>query len=299
MGDIMNRPVISAIGHVAMIVSDIDAAVDNATTLMGLRVSERHGDWVDLTHGAPHHSLQYLAGDTDALHHVGLVAADAAALQEIRNRAEDAGFSIVGDTPFDPSLPEGYVLAGPEGFMFEIYPAMPEGQPAYAPTGVKPNRFGHVTLSLADPAAMRDFLQGVLDFRLSDEVAGVVFVRCNVDHHGIGLMPGPAGLHHHAWEVQSTVELGQLGDRVDDMGGSLLWGPSRHGAGNNIAAYYLEPSGVIVEYYCDMLRIYDDDSYTPVVWDLESHKWFSRWAPLMPEGFQSLGIPLAEPVLAR
>ena len=100
----MNRPVISAIGHVAMIVSDVDAAVRNATTLMGLRISERHGDWVDLTHGAPHHSLQYLAGDTDALHHVGLVAADSAALEEIRNRAEDAGFSVVRDTPFDSSL---------------------------------------------------------------------------------------------------------------------------------------------------------------------------------------------------
>ena len=295
----MNHPVISAVGHVAIAVTDIDAAVRNATTLMGLRVSERHEDRVDLTHGAAHHSLQYLAGGTDGLHHVGLVAADAAALEEIRSRSENAGFEVVRDTPFDPSLTGGFVLAGPEGFLFEIYTGMPEDQPPYAPTGVKPNRFGHVTISLGDPAAMRDFLCDVLDFRISDEVAGVVFLRCNVDHHGLGMTPGTPGLHHHAWEVQSTQELGQLGDRLDEMGGSLLWGPSRHGAGNNIAAYYLEPCGTVVEYYCDMLRIYDDASYTPTDWNLEDHKWFSRWAPLLPEGFVELGIPLAQPALAR
>ena len=83
----MNRPVISAIGHVAMIVSDVDAAVRNATTLMGLRISERHGDWVDLTHGAAHHSLQYLRSDVDAVDHVGLEAAGPEAVAVIREAA--------------------------------------------------------------------------------------------------------------------------------------------------------------------------------------------------------------------
>lgn len=294
----MNRPVISAVGHVAIVVADLEAAIHNATTIMGLRVSDRRDDGVDLTHGAPHHSLQYLAGESDALDHIGLVAADTAALDEIRTRADAAGLRILQETPLDPSLPEGFVLEGPERFRFEIYRGMPEDEPAYASTGVKPNRFGHANILLADPAAMREVLEGVLDFRVSDEVAGGVFLRCNVDHHGIGLFPGPPKLHHYAYEVQSTVELGQLGDRVDEAGGSLLWGPARHGAGDNIAAYYLEPSGTVVEYYCDMLRIYDDDSYVPVQWDEEDHKWISRWAPWLPEGFLDLGVPLlTEPAL--
>ena len=295
----MKRPVITAIGHVAILVSDLDEAVDNATTIMGLRVSERREGEVDVTHGAEHHSLQYLAGEATALHHVGLVAADSAALAEIRSRADAAGVTIVQDTPLDSSIAEGFVLEGPEGFLFEIYRGMSTDQPPHRPTGVKPRRFGHVTLSVTDPGPMREMLQQVLDFRLSDEVAGVTFLRCNVDHHGIGLVAGTPGLHHHAWEVQSTQELGQLADRIDETGGSLLWGPARHGAGNNIAAYYLDPCGTVIEYYCDMLQIYDDASYTPVAWDLEDHKWFSRWAPLMPEGFQSLGIPLAQPATTR
>jgi catechol 2,3-dioxygenase len=295
----MNRPVVSAIGHVAIVTTDLDVAVQNATTIMGLRVSERRDDGVDLTHGPQHHSLQYLAGDTNALHHIGLVAAGSAALHEIHSRADNAGFKIPRETAFDDSIPEGLVLAGPEGFQFEIYCGMPEDEPAYSPTGVKPGRFGHVNLTLGDPAAMRDFLERILDFRISDEVAGGFFMRCNVDHHGIGMFAGPPALNHYAWEVQSTVELGQLGDRIDETGGSLLYGPVRHGAGNNIAAYYQEPSGAVVEYYCDMERIYDEASYKTPVWDFSNHKWMSRWAPFVPAEFLSLGIPCVESSDAR
>jgi catechol 2,3-dioxygenase len=293
----MNRPVISAIGHVAIVAADLEAAVHNATTIMGLRVSERGVDWVDLTHGAPHHSLQYLAGETDALHHIGLLAADSAALEEIRARADAAGFPIHRESPFDPSLREGFVLAGPDGFLFEIYRGMPQDEPPYSPTGVKPIRFGHVNITLPEPPAMGDFLQTVLDFRVSDYVAGAggIFLRCNVDHHGIGIFPGSPTLHHHAWEVQSTDELGQLGDRVDETGSSLLWGPARHGIGGNIAAYYRDPTGAVVEYYCDMIRIDDDAGYEPLDWDPTDHKWFSRWAPLMPDDFLAHGVPWADP----
>jgi catechol 2,3-dioxygenase len=287
----MNRPVISAMGHVAIVATDLEAAVKNATTIMGLHVSELREDGVDLTHGAPHHSLQYLAGETDAVHHIGLVAAGSAALHEIHARATSAGFTIARETPFDESLPEGFVLVGPEGFQFEIYHGMPEDQPTYTPTGVKPSRFGHLNVTLGEPAAMRDFLQEVLDFRVTDAVAGGFFMRCNVDHHGIGVFQGSPALNHYAWEVQSTVELGQLGDRLDEIGASLLYGPVRHGSGNNIAAYYQEPSGAVVEYYCDMERIYDEASYQPPVWDFESHKWMSRWAPFVPADFLSLGVP--------
>jgi catechol 2,3-dioxygenase-like lactoylglutathione lyase family enzyme len=103
----MNRPVIGEIGHVAIVTTDLDAVVDNATTLMGMRVSERRDDGVDLTHGTPHHSLQYLLGDSSAVDHIGLVAPDSAALDEIRTRAEAAGARLLQDTPLDACLAEG------------------------------------------------------------------------------------------------------------------------------------------------------------------------------------------------
>jgi catechol 2,3-dioxygenase len=105
--------------------------------------------------------------------------------------------------------------------------------------GVLPDRLGHFTLHPKDPEAVRDFLIRVLDFRLTDIIAGDgYFLRCNSDHDGLGLFEGPGTLHHHAWKVQSDAELGRLADLLDQHRLRLLWGPVRHGAGNNIAAYF-------------------------------------------------------------
>jgi hypothetical protein len=74
--------------------------------------------------------------------------------------------------------------------------------------------------------------------------------------------------------VQSIADLARLGDRVHEYGQFLLWGPVRHGVGNNIAAYFADPCGVVVEYYTDMQKIYNDSDYEPIVWGDE---WRSLW----------------------
>jgi catechol-2,3-dioxygenase len=159
--------------------------------------------------------------------------------------------------------------------------------------GVRPNRFGHVTLRVQDTKRLAAFLQDVLDFRVSDAIGGGFFLRCNVDHHGLGVMLGPGQLHHHAWEVQSIADLARLGDRVHEYGQFLLWGPVRHGVGNNIAAYFADPCGVVVEYYTDMQKIYNDSDYEPIVWGDE---WRSLWMQTTPAEFPSYGIPPAPQV---
>jgi len=112
-------------------------------------------------------------------------------------------------------------------------------------TGIQPRKFAHPMLACEDTAATVALLIDTLGFRLSDDVGEgtLVFMRCNVDHHGLGIMPGPDQMHHHAWEVQSIADLSHLGDRVYEYGKRLLWGPVRHGVGNNIAAYFADPAG--------------------------------------------------------
>jgi catechol-2,3-dioxygenase len=152
-----------------------------------------------------------------------------------------------------------------------------------------------VNLTVKDPDPIIGLLQRVLDFRLSDIVAGGAFLRCNVDHHGVAVLPGPGMLHHHAWEVGSVVDLARLGDRLNAVGQYLAWGPLRHGAGRNVAAYFRDTTGTIVEYYCDMERIYDEDGHEPTTWDMEGQGWYSLWSPGIPEGFGEFGVPPASP----
>lgn len=287
--------VIAAVGHVALRVRDLDAALWTATEIMGLREAERRDGWVYMTHGDPHHSIQYREDDVDAVDHIGLQAADAEALEEIRLRLDRAGIAPLAERPLDPMLGDGLAFALPEDFAVEVYVGMPGGEPLQGSAGVRPLRFGHVNLTARDPDAIISVLREVLDFRLSDIVAGGAFLRCNVDHHGIAVLSGPGVLHHHAWEVSGIADLARLGDRLEETGRHLAWGPVRHGAGRNVAAYFREPAGTIVEYYCDMERIYDEDGHEPVTWEMEGQRWYSLWSPGIPEGFADHGVPPTRP----
>ena len=287
----MHRSLITAIGHLAVRTPDVEACVAQATSVMGLAETARDESGVYLTEGSRHHSLHYIAADEAAGDHIGLEAADVGALEEIRHRLDAAGVRwFVGG---DEMLGEAIRAVAPEGFIYEIYVGMPHGDVRHVQAGVRPNRFGHVTLRLKDPAPMCDFLCDVLGFRVSDAVAGGFFLRCNVDHHGLGVLPGPGELHHHAWEVSSIAEVGRLCDRVHECGLRVLWGPVRHGAGNNIAAYFADPAGIIVEYYADMERIYDEEDFAPRDWDPGREDWLSLWQGGRPEGFRDFGIPPA------
>jgi hypothetical protein len=108
----------------------------------------------------------------------------------------------------------------------------------------------------------------------------------------LGVFPGPGRIHHAAWEYPSMIEVAAIADLVDARGGSVLWGPLRHGMGRNVATYVLKPSGFVQEFYCDMQQIYDDARHVPGEWSPEGHKWVSLWGPhLTPEGFTELGLP--------
>lgn len=292
----MKRPLVSSVGHVAIATADQDLALANATTMLGLRESERIGPRAYLTHGSPHHSLELVAAPADALDHIGLEVAGPWAFEEVRDRAERLGARVLRETPIDPMLPEGLVVEGPDGFVFELYRGMPGGEPAYAPTGVRPMRLGHATVHASDPQALSDFLVEAFDFRVSDrfEPPSRVFLRSGVEHHSIAIAPGEVvGIHHLGWEARGLDHLADLGDLLDEHGRHLLWGPVRHGVGRNIAVYLEEPSGLVIEYYTDMERIHDEDSHQPGVWSSEDPRYYSFWARMRPEGFRDLGLPLA------
>lgn len=290
------RPVIAAVGHVALAVRDLDGAVAQATDVLGLARRSGTADAVDLTHGTPRHSLQLRRSPVDVLDHVGLEAADRDALDEIRGRLRAAGHPLLSESPLDEGIDAGFAVEAPGGVVFEIYTGM-TGGPAPLPSGgVRPTRFGHVNFAVPETGPLIAFLEDMLDFRISDRFRGGAFTRCNAEHHGIGVLNGRGTLHHHAWEVQSIADLGRLGDLLDDRGEQLLTGPVRHGMGNNIAAYFAGVGGEVVEYYTDMLRIWDEESYEPGDWPETGSRWYSRWSPALPDpAIQQMGIGLPEP----
>ena len=291
MSDLIKRP-----AHVALEVPDIDASVRWATTVMGMRETRRDGATVYLTHGDCHHSLQYIASDRSALDHIALEAHDAAALDALAAKLDAAGVPLISDTPQEHGIDRAIRFAGPAGHVIEVFAGMADAGPMQTGGGVQPRKFAHPMLAAEDTGPTVAMLIETLGFRLSDNVGDgtLVFLRCNPDHHGVGVGRGPrTGLNHYAWEVESLGTLGLLGDVLDRNGGRFIWGPGRHGAGQNIYTYHFDPAGAIVEYCADIYKVWDEATYEPGHWSLEDPRFANLWGPGPPIEMMETATPQA------
>jgi catechol 2,3-dioxygenase-like lactoylglutathione lyase family enzyme len=286
---------IKRMAHVGLRVPDIEASVSWATTVMGMREVERDAGVVYLTHGDCHHSLQLIQDDRAAFDHLAMEAHDEAALERLVERLRERGVPIVSEGPQERGIANAVRFLGPAGHVLEVFTAMEERGPVHTGAGVQPRKFGHATLTCEDTEATRDFFGDVLEFRLSDTIGPsvLVFMRCNVDHHGIGLQRGPSGMNHYAWEVESLATLGQLGDVLARNRGRFIWGPGRHGAGENIFTYHFDPAGMVVEYYADLYQVWDERSYAPGEWSLEEPEGQNLWGPGTPQELMVAATPIA------
>ncbi len=251
----MGWGLISEMGHVALQTTRLGESAEVAGGLFGLRDTESDARRSYFAATEAHHEVVYIASDVDAVDHLGLVARDKQALVELRERIQRRGYPVVSEGPLEAGIGDGFSFVGPEGFVFEIYTSMAPAGPLVPTFG--PQRYGHINLHPTDIETMKAFLVDVLEFRVSDVIGDgfAYFLRCNADHHGIALITGRGTLHHHAWQTKQIGDLGDLADRLDRVGRHLIWGPVRHGAGHNIAAYYVEPSGAVVELYTDLEKI--------------------------------------------
>lgn len=284
----MSWGLITQMGHVSLLTSNLGASVYDATKLLGLRETSHGNGMSYLAASTAHHELIYTESDIDAVDGFGLIAGDGDALREIRRRVDAEGFVITSEKPRFDSTADGFSFVGPEGFVFDI--SVGVGEQAPTEGGFGPDRYGHINFHPRDVTGMMRFLQRVLDFRLSDTIGDdyAYFMRCNSDHHGIALIKGEGTLHHHAWQTQSVAELVKLGDRLHLLGRELIWGPVRHGAGHNIAAYYVEAGGAVVELYTDLEQIYDD-SRPATEWG-QDENWWNMWSAYRPLDFRKYGI---------
>lgn len=284
----MTLGAISEMGYIAMRTRDYDTSVQIATEVLGLKSTLVDGSRAYLSAADRHHELVYLNSEEDGIDHIGLKVENEESLAIVKRRLREAGFPILSEEPLEAAIGAGFVVEGPEGYVFHIYASMdsvPHGRLSYGP-----DRYGHINIHPQDPTRMKDFFVNLLGFKVSDIIGQdfAYFLRCNVDHHGIALIKGKGTLHHHAWQTQSIADLGRLGDRLFSLGRRLIWGPVRHGAGHNMAAYYVEPNGTVVELYTDLEQIWDEHR-PPIEWDPEDRTWFNRWGVYNGEDFRSHG----------
>src|SRR2546422_5542459 len=128
---------ISAIGHAALQVPNVDDSVRWATTVMGLRETAREGNTSYLTHGGQHHSLIYIGAGEGALDHISLEAANEAALDELRDRLPKHGIKTV-DHQREPAGQRAVPLSRPDGHQLDGYTGVAQDPHPHPRRGVPP-----------------------------------------------------------------------------------------------------------------------------------------------------------------
>jgi catechol 2,3-dioxygenase len=124
----------------------------------------------------------------------------------------------------------------------------------------RPTRLAHVNLNATDVDGSAAFYARALGFRLTDRTKAMAFVRCNSDHHAIVIADAAVnGLNHVAFMMPDLEAVMRGSGRMIDAGFPIAWGVGRHGPGNNVFAYFIDPVGTVIEYTAEVLQV--DDSY--------------------------------------
>ena len=153
-------------------------------------------------------------------------------------------------------------------------------------------KIGHVVLNVSDLARSVRFYTEVLGFAVSDVYGddmmpgGMVFMRCNADHHGVALVGGlktklsDSDLHHFAFEVGTLDEVLRAREHLRRHDVPVDF-DGRRRAGCQIAVEFRDPDGHRLEIYWGVDQIGSEGHARPR----------AEW-----KGAKSLEAAIADPV---
>lgn len=216
----------------------------------------------------------WVLGFEDAVHNglgrLRLGAASQAVVHALHDRAVLAGRRVLG-APAPLAGPGGYfgfLLHDPDGRTVEISTTAQQAPPGTLAAPL-PLRMSHVVLNSPDPRRCVAFYVELLGFEVSDwyERDAIVFLRCNEDHHCLGIGQGAnTALNHMAFLVDDEAAVLAAGERARALGAPPIWGPGRHGPGGNVFSYFRDPAGFVCEYTAELIQIAPGQPWTAKEW---------------------------------
>lgn len=271
------------LSHVALHAQDVQAQTEFYTNFVGLQESARDAQGnVYLRCNADHHALLLKPASAPGFDHFALDLGGPDKLDAAARALDQAGMAYqTVPTGTELGQPDALRLLDPDGFVVELLSGLTQCDPTYGPRVVQPRRFGHITLRVADPKRTADFYTHILGFRISDWLGeDFVWMRCTPEHHGIAVSRHTRApmVHHISFHVRDINELIQQAEHLMRHNRTLLYGPGRHGPGQNLFIYFKDTESMIVEYAADMQRIWDEESYQPKIWD-PNQRWSNMWGP--------------------
>jgi catechol 2,3-dioxygenase-like lactoylglutathione lyase family enzyme len=212
-------------------------------------------------------------------------------------RLTSLGARIISPPGELPGAGGGYGLRvfDPDGRTIEIAcAAAPGTTEALAERDWRPGKLSHVVLNTRDIESLAAWYANALGLGIADRLADVmVFLHgASRDHHLIAVNVNDyPSINHVAFETRGLDEYMRASGRLMRQGIPCIWGPGRHGPGDNTFAYFQDRAGMVVEYTTALQQVEDWSSWRPQVHST-APDWSDQWGTAcLRQARPFLGIP--------
>lgn len=234
-----------------------------------------------------HHILTLETGPARRLAAIEMGVAGAADVTALHDAVRAKGVTIVR-APSPSQRPGGgfsFEMLDHEGRLVRILADVID-HPAPLDDAEHPIKVSHIVLNTPDIEAARAFYGEMFGFVLSDRSSDqMIFLRCDKSHHNIAFnREAAASFNHVSYEVPSfaAVMTGIGRMKANDM--PVRWGAGCHGIGGIMFAYFIDPSGFVVEYN-HYVKPFDPLTHQPNTWPR---------SPAIMDAWGTAGLPTPE-----
>lgn len=283
------KPLVNRLSYASVQAQDPLRLAEDTKNIVGARIVGEEGGAILMSSNQRHAEFIIHKGTENLFRACGLEACSAAAVQAVRDRARAAGLQILSERPSLACIDVSVTFATSEGHVFEVHTPMPHdrAQRFHGP-GVHAKCLDHLNFTARNPEIWARELSAACGLLLSERTSGyeISWMRAaDGRHHTIAAVKGASGVHHISWEFNSFQDFRSLGDNLAVEDRQLVWGPGRHGAGDNLFLYYRDTAGFLIECIAEMEVILDDAAPTRVVEpgeNLSNWKVVNQWGQLPP-----------------
>ena len=289
---------VSALGYLALNVTDIKAWEELLTTVFAMEVMPReHGNAIDFRIDEMHHRFTLYPSNEDSIAAVGWEADSLAELEQLVSDLEKYGVSIREATDGERDerkVHSLYHFIDPaSGITSEIFYAPEAGQFPFSPSrgisgyNTQDLGLGHVVYITEDYEEAKRFYTEVMGFKVSDYIVwddkekDATFFHCNPRHHSLAIMKpfGPfegGEFNHIMLEANSIDDVGYAYDVVRDKNIPLVFEMGKHTNDQTQSFYLVTPSGFAMELGYGGITIDDE------IWKIRSYDSPMLWGHRTP-----------------
>lgn len=274
----MTMPRVFQLGHIAVGAADVGQTRDYYVETLGLQEVGTGDGAAFLSVGHSPQDLVLRPADDNALLHLGYLLNAGTDLGDFAKDLSGEGLTPERKSDAMPGVADMVEVEVTGGHVLQFFNA-PEGDaPGFSGRGISPLRLGHVAIVSPEAEKLVAFYRDFLGFHETDWIGELAnFLTCNHDHHVVNIVNAPPTLVHHiAFQLADTAQHAVAADKLRAAGIQTKWGPSRHTAGHNLAAYHKDPNSLLIELYTDM------DVYIPELGICEPRPWHEH-LPMKPK----------------